>query len=189
MDFRYIIIGINVLVFILQQFFPGIDYMYSNNVLAILGGEYWRLLTAGFLHGSLPHLFGNMWMLNITGKMIEKRYGGHKFLLMYLLSIIAGSVFSFLYNYMNKAFYVIALGASGGVFGLVGGIAGFYWVNRDDVFLKKTLGSWLAEIIVINVGFAFIDPNIDWMAHVGGFIMGYIVARIFEKKKRSDFVY
>lgn len=160
------LIGICVAVFSLE-FITGIDlaFYFGQWGIAIQQGEVWRLVTAMFLHGSVPHILFNMMALWQIGSVLEQFLGRSKYLSLYFTAGIAGSVVSYLLN--NPM--VISVGASGAIFGLMGAYA----------ILVKKLGSrdnsiW--GVIGLNLAFGFIVPGIDWKAHVGGLIAGALFA-------------
>lgn len=144
--------------------------------------EPWRAVTSGFLHSpSNPlHLILNMVSLFIFGRVLEPMLGRLKFTLLYLLSIVGASVAVVWFS--NPL--AMTLGASGGVFGLMGA----YFVilrrlgNRDQQILV---------VIAINLGFGFLMPGVSWQAHIGGLIAGALVAwvlagnRFFKQKTQA----
>jgi rhomboid protease GluP len=145
----------------------------------IAAGESWRLFTSVFLHAGLTHLLFNAYALFILGRDVEAFYNAKWFLVIYLLSGLAGSV----------AWYVLgepipSVGASGAIFGLIGAEAAFYVRNRKlfGQLGRQRLGN-LAVLIAINLVFGFTIPNINNIAHlgglVGGFVLGYFIAPSF----------
>ena len=136
-----------------------------GQVVGVADGEYWRLLTAAFLHGSLIHLALNMYALYLFGPPLEAAFGRARFLALYLVSAVGGSAAS----YAVAAPGSPSLGASGAVFGLLGA---FFVVNRR---LGRD-SSQLLVLLVINLAFGFIAPNIDWRAHLGGLVTGALCA-------------
>lgn len=136
--------------------------------------EPWRAVTSGFLHSpSNPlHLILNMVSLFIFGRVLEPMLGRLKFTLLYLLSIVGASVAVVWFS--NPL--AMTLGASGGVFGLMGA----YFVilrrlgNRDQQILV---------VIAINLGFGFLMPGVSWQAHIGGLIAGALVAWVLAGNK------
>lgn len=142
----------------------------------IAGGDYWRLLTAVFLHAGLMHLAFNGWALFSVGRDMESLLGSVRFTAIYLLSGLAG----------NVAYYLLgpnvpSLGASGAIFGLIGAEAAFFLRNRPlfGRFGGQRLAN-LAIMIGINLVFGFTVPGINNIAHLGGlltgFALGYVMA-------------
>ncbi len=127
----------------------------------------WRMLTALFLHGSFLHILFNMYSLLVFGPILERSLGRWRFLALYLLSGFGGSVAVLLIAPTSAV-----LGASGAIFGLLGA---FFVIQR------RLGGNNLQLIIVIglNLVIGFVIPNIAWQAHIGGLVVGGIVAFVF----------
>ena len=135
----------------------------------IVGGDYWRLLSAVFLHAGLMHLAFNGWALYSVGRDMESLLGSSWFIAIYLLAGLAG----------NVAYYLLgpnvpSLGASGAIFGLIGAEAAFFLRNRPLLgrFGRQRLGN-LAMMIGINLVFGFTVPGINNIAHLGGLLTGF----------------
>ena len=151
----------------------------ANNRSLVLGGQVWRLLTSAFLHGNLLHLLVNMYSLWIIGSQVETYIGKWKFLVIYLLSAIMGSLFSIVF-YANS----ISIGASGALFGLMGALLYFGYHYR--LYLSNTLTSQIIPIIALNLLFGFTVPGIDNACHIGGLIGGYLSTMIVGLKYKSQ---
>ncbi|WP_129628162.1 rhomboid family intramembrane serine protease [Candidatus Oscillochloris fontis] len=137
----------------------------------IAAGAYWRLLSATFLHGSLIHIFFNAYALYALGPESERIYGTRRFLALYFLAGLGGSLASYL---LSPA---ISVGASGSIFGLIGGLGIFYYLNRGVLgnFGKAQVQN-MATIAIINLFIGFSAPSIiDNWGHLGG-LLGGIVA-------------
>jgi membrane associated rhomboid family serine protease len=128
-------------------------------------GEYYRLVTSAFLHAGLLHLVLNMAALLTLGGPLEAALGRARFLALYLLSAVGGSVAAFLLAPPN----VLGVGASGAIFGLFGA---FYVVARR---FGGDTGPILG-LLAVNLVITFAIPFIDWRAHVGGLVTGTVVA-------------
>lgn len=140
------------------------------NIL-IENGEFYRLITAGFLHGGIMHLFFNMSALNIIGKEVEEVYGTKKYILIYVFSLLGASVFSYLFS---KG---ISVGASGAIFGLLGAMLIFGFKNKKKIgklYIKNII-----ETILLNILIGITIPNIDNFAHMGGLVLGLIISLFF----------
>lgn len=135
--------------------------------------EPWRMLTALFLHGSFLHILFNMYSLLIFGPILEHALGRWRFLALYLLSGLGGSVAVLLI-----APTIAVVGASGAIFGLLGA---FFVIQR------KLGGNSLQLVIVIglNLVIGFVIPNIAWQAHIGGLVVGGIVAFVFLRTRAA----
>ena len=140
----------------------------------IAAGDYLRLFTATFLHAGWTHLALNCVALFIFGQQLEQIYGHGRFLAIYFIAGLAGSVASYVLS-ISAAPNTLGVGASGAIFGLLGGLVAFYVVhrNRFGVIGRQSL-TGLLVIVAINVVFGFIVPGIDNFAHIGGFIAGLL---------------
>ena len=172
----YAILGITVVVYLLQllsTFIFGYDLMVGLGAKAneaIRVGQIWRFFTPMLLHGSLLHIGFNMYALNAFGGGLERRYGHGRFLLLYILSGFAGTVFSF---FFSSAY---SIGASGAIFGLIAAEGIFLFQNR------KLFGSQVGKalnnvifIVIINLVLG-LQPGIDNWGHTGGLMGGLIFA-------------
>ena len=160
-----VLIGINVVAYVLQQTVSGFTFRFENIGLYVADGDYYRLLTAAFLHASILHIALNMYALYLFGPPVEAAIGRVRFAALYLVSALGGSALS--YAFANPL--VPSLGASGAVFGLLGAY----------LVLNRKLGrdtSGVMALLVINFVFGLIAPNIDWRAHLGGLITGSLCA-------------
>ena len=137
--------------------------------LLIDNGEIWRFITPIFLHIGLLHLAFNSYALWIVGPQVEKLYGGPRFLILYLLTGVAGVAASYGYHP-----YVLSAGASGAIFGLFGVLLVFSIKYRKTIpaFFSQALGKGILMTVAINLAIGFFVPQIDLAAHVGGFIAG-----------------
>ncbi|MGL4650546.1 MAG: rhomboid family intramembrane serine protease [Caldilineaceae bacterium] len=140
----------------------------QGQVVGVGAGEYYRLLTAAFLHGGVLHIMFNMWVLYALGPQLEQLLGRARFLTLYLLSALGGSVVSYVFSAPN----VPSVGASGAIFGLMGATLVVGRRLRADV-------TNVAVLIGINFAIGFVVPNIDWRAHLGGLITGALVGAVF----------
>ena len=139
-----------------------------NNL--IISGQYWRLITPTFLHGSILHIGFNMYALYVIGPDLEQYYGRMHYLALYLLSGFGGNVASFLLTPSSS------LGASTAVFGLIAAQGIFVYLNRA-LFGKrsKALLTNIAMIVVINLALG-LSPGIDNWGHLGGLLAGALFA-------------
>ena len=130
----------------------------------VTSGEWWRLITAGFLHGSIIHLLFNVYILWVLGSQLENIVGKAKFILIYFGSLLGGSLASYLFS----PFGSYSIGASGAIFGLMGAML---IVGR-----KRNLDiSQITTLVVINVVIGFVLSGIDWRAHLGGLAAGAFI--------------
>lgn len=154
----------------------------ANNRGLIQAGQVWRLITSIFLHIGLIHLLTNMYALYIIGRQLEGFLGKTKFLIIFLVSGLLGSLLSAV---MHDA---VSAGASGAIFGLLGSLLYFGYHYR--LYLGSVLRSQIIPVILINlvVGFTLFS-SIDNFAHIGGLIGGYLCTMalgIPGKSNKSD---
>jgi membrane associated rhomboid family serine protease len=147
-------------------------------VVGVAHHEYWRLITAAFLHYGPLHLLLNMLALYWFGTLLERRIGSGKYLLLYVVSGLAGSAGALIASPLKPT-----VGASGAIFGILG--AGFVLERRGDyVFGGSALG-----IIVINLVLTFTIANISIGGHIGGLIGGVVAALGMTRFGRSHAAY
>jgi rhomboid protease GluP len=135
-----------------------------------LSGEYWRLVTTGFVHGNLLHLAFNMWCLWSLGQLSEKLFGSWITAAVYLLTGVGGAMLSIFWNPGR-----LEIGASGAIFGIAGAIlSGIKFGNVSiSSWQKRSITSSLIFFAGFNL-FIGLAPGIDNMCHIGGFITGLI---------------
>ncbi|KHF41828.1 rhomboid family protein [Halalkalibacter okhensis] len=143
----------------------------------IIGGEWWRLFTAMFLHIGFLHLFMNSLALFYLGSAVERMYGTWRFLFIYFVAGLSGSIASFAFNEQ------VAAGASGAIFGCFGALLYFGTIYRKLFF--RTMGKSLLTILVINLVFGFAVPMVDNGAHIGGLIGGFFASVIVHLPKHK----
>ncbi|SHF61054.1 rhomboid family protein [Ornithinibacillus halophilus] len=182
--FTYILLAINVLVFFLLEISGGsqntenlIQFGAKYNP-AIINGEWWRLFSAMFLHIGFFHLLMNMLAIYYLGNLIEKIYGSWRFLIIYFLAGLGGSLASFALTENVSA------GASGALFGLFGALLFFGMVYKDIFF--QTMGNNVIILLIINTVFGFVVPQVDAWAHMGGLAAGFLGAFIVHLPKKKD---
>lgn len=137
----------------------------------LLDGDFYRLITAMFLHGSLDHFFSNMLLLYFLGDMLENKVGRIRFLIIYMLTGILGNLTSCFYEYIANMEYV-SYGASGAVFGLIGML--FCLVIQKDERIKISMPAMLF-MVAYCVYSSFAGIQINVAAHLGGLISGMLL--------------
>ena len=151
-------------------------------------GEYWKLITYGFFHGSIAHVGFNMMALWQVGPLIERELGGARFFVLYLLTVIAGG-FLEVWMQRHSATPGLILGASGGLYGLIGFGLSYghfqgtsYWRSVRDVFLR-----WAIFGLVFSLMYHFSVGAIAHYAHGGGFLAGAGLGWLLERESRKGF--
>jgi rhomboid protease GluP len=135
-----------------------------------LGGEYWRLVTANFVHGSIIHLAFNMWCLWSLGQLSERLFGSWVTFAVYILTGVGGSLLSVGWNPGR-----FEVGASGAIFGLAGAIVS--GIKFGNIAVSSMQKRAILSSMVFFVGFNLfigLAPGIDNMCHLGGFISGLV---------------
>jgi membrane associated rhomboid family serine protease len=160
---------------VLQIAIPSLTGNLEIYGLAVASGQWWRLVTAGFAHLSVIHILFNMWGLWVLGRPLETLLGRIRFVALYFTALVAGSTASYLFANPLGA----AAGASGAIFGLAGGL----------IVVARRMNwnfSWLVGIVALNFLLPFMVANIDWHAHVGGFLAGLAVTAAFTYPPRAS---
>jgi membrane associated rhomboid family serine protease len=165
----WLIIGLTVVVSFMGFSQEG-DFVQSTLALdkaRVAAGELYRLWSVTLVHGDWLHLLFNMYALYLVGPIVEQLYGSRLFALFYLLCAAAGSVASYVATPEN------AVGASGAIFGLFGILLAASRTHQPVLDRRgRSLVSQIGMLILINLVFGFIAPNIDNAAHVGGLVGG-----------------
>jgi membrane associated rhomboid family serine protease len=195
-----VLITLNVLVFLYQIFSPeGLQYsIYRMGAIPYEITHFTTisqlprisppltLLTSLFLHGSFLHLFGNMLYLWIFGNNIEDFLGPFRYILFYLLSGLGASLVHIIFHPSSM---IPMIGASGAIAGVLGAYfllypgarvitLVFFWILPVPAFF--ILGLWfVAQVMNIGIG-----GGVAWFAHVGGFLIGVALIRIYVKRRR-----
>ncbi|WP_306984709.1 rhomboid family intramembrane serine protease [Alkalicoccobacillus murimartini] len=172
-----VLVAIHVILFLWINLFPFgdviLDRGVGSNIHVALAGEYWRLLTPIFLHYTLMHMVFNSFSLIIFGPAVEKILGTGKFISIYLLAGVLANVATLLLGDM----YTRHLGASGAIFGIFGVLAYMIWARRD--LIDRANSQLVVTIIIISLVMTFVNPNINILAHLFGFIAGLALAPLF----------
>ncbi|MEE4310365.1 MAG: rhomboid family intramembrane serine protease [candidate division KSB1 bacterium] len=160
-----------------------LDRLGMTGTFAISQGRWWTLVTAIYLHGSLIHIFFNLWWIRSLGPTVEELFGTWRLILIFTISGVIGFTAS-------TAFGIQAtIGASGSIFGFLGALI-FYGRDRGGTFgqaMYRQLITWAIFMFV----FGLLFPRVDNWAHAGGFIGGYLSAMLLgysEKKQETIFM-
>ncbi len=183
-----VFIAINIIMFLILTLNGGstnpntlIQYGAKYNPL-IQDEQYWRLLTPIFLHIGFPHLLFNSMALYFIGPAVERIYGGYRFIFIFLLAGVMGSLASFAFTPNLSA------GASGAIFGCFGALLFFGQKHRALFF--QTMGKDILFFLGLNLMIGFVFPGIDNFGHIGGLLGGYLAAATvgIPKEKHSIIV-
>ncbi len=187
----YIIMAICIVLFIMMEVFSGGStngstlLKYGANLDALVKeGEYYRLFTCMFLHIGIMHLACNMYSLYVVGREVESLFGKIKYIIIYVLSGIFGSIMSIAFTHNT-----ISAGASGAIFGLLGAL--LYFGIHYRTYLGDAIKRSVIPIIVINLLIGFFSEGIDLAAHIGGLVGGVLVAMMVgipDKSKTKDII-
>lgn len=186
----YIIMAICIILFILMELSGGstnsqILLKYGANLdILVKNGEYYRLFTCIFLHIGIMHLICNMYSLYVIGREVESLFGKVKYIIIFILSGIFGSIMSIAFTHNT-----ISAGASGAIFGLLGAL--LYFGINYRTYLGEAIKRTIIPIIVVNLIIGFFAEGIDLAAHIGGLVGGVLVSMMVgipDKSKTRDIV-
>ncbi len=152
----------------------------------VLAGQYWRLLTATFLHADWIHLLFNGWALFQLGSLVETLFGSKRFAAIYFASGLGGSIASVVWDLVSGR-EVPSVGASGAIFGLLGALIAFLARHRDR--LTPPARSLLGQLLfwaVLNIVFGFTAPMIDNAGHLGGLAVGLAFGATIRLPRRPE---
>jgi rhomboid protease GluP len=179
------LIAINVLVF-LAMVASGVSFTNPTTRDVLLWGgdfapltlrahQYWRLLTSCFLHFGIVHIGMNMYVLYLIGPFIETVFGRLRYLVIYFIAGLAGSIVSV---WVHPA--AVGAGASGAIFGLYGAVFGFLLIRRRTLnpVAMKSIGKSAGIFILYNVVYGSISGTTDLSAHIGGLIAGFLAGML-----------
>jgi membrane associated rhomboid family serine protease len=146
----------------------------SIEYLGVAYGQWWRIVTGGFLHANFLHIAFNMYLLYLLGQMLEPALGHVRFALVYFVSLLTGSLLVLI-----VAPHSPTLGASGAVFGLMGAAAVEMRARQIPI-----MQSGIGVLILINLALSFTISGVSWQGHVGGLIGGALVMFLLQLGER-----
>jgi membrane associated rhomboid family serine protease len=178
----YTLIAINVIVFLAEGAFtfsgrPSGSLYEKGALFGSIGGvseqgvaygEWWRIVTSGFMHENLLHIGFNMWVLYYLGTMLEPALGRLRFGIVYAVSLLCGAFGALLVTPHSPT-----VGASGAIFGLMGAAAVEMRARQIPI-----MQSGVGGLILLNVIISFTFPGISWGGHIGGLIGGALCAAV-----------
>jgi membrane associated rhomboid family serine protease len=180
------LIGVNVLVYLITVAqgaginSPG-GSLFEKWALfgpAVANGDWWRLLTAAFLHGSILHIGLNMFVLYLVGGAVESFMGPVRYLALYLVSGLAGSAGALVVDPTQ-----VTVGASGAIYGIFGALLIIEYTQTGS------LAGQAMTLIAINLALSFTIPGISWGGHVGGLIGGILATLAISRFGRGHIAY
>ena len=183
------LVAVNMLVFLLFEVLgSNLDTMFMLEHGAmftpylLVQTEWYRLFTSMFLHFGIRHLLNNMLLLYVLGDYLEKYLGRVKFLLLYVIAGVGANIVSgIVCLWQNDV--VVSAGASGAVFGILGGLLWVILRNKgrvENLTIKK-----MTVMAVLSLYYGFVSEGVDNVAHVTGLILGFVLAMLFYRKKSA----
>lgn len=186
------LIALNILYFLYLEIAGSSEntlFMLQNGAMyapLVLGNhEYYRLLTSIFMHFGINHIFNNMIVLFALGDNMERALGSVKYLLFYLLCGVGANVVSMMFS-MGSSMQAVGAGASGAIFGVVGGLLYVVAVNRGR--LEDLSTRQLVVMIVFSLYLGFTSSGVDNVAHVAGLGIGVVLGSVFYRKPKRTSV-
>jgi rhomboid protease GluP len=162
------ILLINTALYLVQTFVPqaGITQAGESVPAVLMDGQYWRLVTAGFLHSGILHILMNSWVLFDLGAEVEMLYGTSRLIVFYFFSTVTGFAAS---SHMGGGHF--SVGSSAGIFGLIGAMLAFGFTDRSSLGMqvKALYTRWVIYGLVLS----FL-PGVDFWAHIGGIAGGFL---------------
>ena len=190
MNFTISLIIINVIIyFILESTGSTLDasHMLEYGALYPVNitekGEYWRFFTATLMHFGFDHLLNNMVMLGVAGRFLERAIGEIKFLILYFTAGVGGCVLSYM-EMIQSGNYAIAAGASGSIFGIIGGLAWIILVHKGRY--KSLTGRGMIMLLLFSLYFGASTGDVDNWGHIGGLLMGFFLGIIFYRRNTKE---
>lgn len=182
------LIFLNVLYFLYLEIAGSSEdilFMYEKGAMlapAVLeNGEYYRLFTAMFMHFGINHIINNMIVLFALGDNLERALGHIKYLIFYLFCGVGANWISMMADRSDS--FVVSAGASGAVFGVVGGLFYAVLVNRGR--LEDLSTRQLVVMIVLSLYLGFTESGVDNIAHIGGLILGILAGILLYRKPKK----
>ncbi len=148
--------------------------------------EYYRIFTSMFLHFGFQHLMNNMVMLLVIGITLEREIGKIKFLLIYFVSGLGGTMLS-MWHAVFTGNYAVAAGASGAIFGLMGAM--LYIAARNHGCVGQISGRGLLFSVVVSLYLGYTGGGVDNFAHIGGALAGGVMAVLLYRKRKREYCF
>jgi rhomboid protease GluP len=181
----YLIIALNVIVYIYTSILSGTPLATSDSVINqygqdnffVLRGGYWQLFTSMFVHVSISHIFGNMLFLLIFGLRAEEMFDTEEYILIYLLSGLAGNLLTLVPTLLGTG-EMYSAGASGAIFGIFGAAV----IYSRRAFSQSIITALIFAffLFIINIG-----PAVNIFAHAGGLVVGLLMGYFLAATRRA----
>lgn len=155
--------------------------MYAPLVLG--NHEYYRLLTSVFMHFGIEHIVNNMLVLFVIGDNLERALGKVKYLVFYLLCGVGANIASMMIG-MHSPVQAVGAGASGAIFGVIGGLLYAVAVNRGR--LEDLSTRQLVIMVIFSLYFGFTSTGVDNVAHVAGLVIGVVLAMVLYRRPKQN---
>lgn len=183
------LIAINILFFLYLEITGSSEdgfFMYLNGAMqtqaVLIDGEYYRLITSMFMHFGIEHIANNMLVLFVMGDNLERALGHVKYLFFYLFCGIGSNWISMMAKGIDSM--TISAGASGAIFGVIGGL--LYAVLANKGRLEDLETRQLLVMVGFSLYFGFTSSGVDNVAHIAGFLLGMIFGVIFYRKPKKN---
>jgi len=175
------LILLNAAVFLIEILFGGPENRLIlfrlgelDTISVLYGHQHWRLFTALFLHYGMVHLAFNMFALLVLGPPLERQIGAIAFAICYLLSGLGSSISVVFLAKLRLLPPLELVGASGCVMGIVGAWGGFLLRNQNAPLARQRLRNVIV-IVVMQIAFDLVTPNVSMSAHLGGLVTGFLL--------------
>ena len=188
LNINVILIAANVLIWLLLCTMGdtrSAEFMYDHGAMYpidVLGGEWYRLFSAMFLHFGAEHLISNMFMQYFLGDMLLRALSQWKFALIYVLAGIGGNVVSYVMMLASGEF-AVAAGASGAIYGIIGAL--LWVVLRNGGRFESISVPRMLLATAVYIGYGFTTEGVDAWAHLGGAVVGLLAAIVLYRKKAA----
>jgi len=183
---NFTIIAINIIVFLYLEMRGSTEdamFMVAHGALfepaVLYGEEYWRLLTSVFMHFGVEHLANNMLILFVLGDNLERALGKVKYAVFYLVCGIGANVASLCINVIQDD-YAVSAGASGAIFGVIGGLVYAVAVNRGR--LEDLSTRQMVVLAGVSLYHGFASSGVNNVAHVAGLLLGILMGVILYRR-------
>ena len=191
LNMTVLLAAVNVIVFLalsIQGMTEDAEFMLHHGAMYVPyvaeGDEYYRLFTCMFLHFGFEHLMNNMVVLLIVGWNLEMAVGKVKYLFLYIGSGLCGNVVSAIWD-IRTGEYAVSAGASGAVFGMIGGL--LYVALRNRGRIGDISGRGNAFMVIVTLYYGFSNTGVDNAAHVGGLLSGFLLAVLLYRKREREY--